>query len=139
MMSVKVESSRRISLIPQYLSISLREARETFVAWIRLGEFVARTNEPIETKFLRLSEQWKDAVGAASDPADVKSARGFSDLVALGQSIIPFIMCELDSGNSFYWFDVLAEITGEDPTGPEDAGDVDAMIYGWKRWFDKNQ
>jgi hypothetical protein len=133
MMSIKVEASRRISLIPPYLTLSIKEVRETFVAWIRLGEFIARATDPVETRFRRLAGQWKNAVGSASDPKDICGVSFFHELVRMGDDILPLVMRELDA-DPFHWFEVLAEITGEDPTRPGDAGDVTAMTAAWKQW-----
>jgi hypothetical protein len=109
-------------------------------AWIGFWQSIASgsADETLEQKFRRVADQWKAAVGSISNLDDIRGAAGYAELVALGRPVIPLILNELDS-DPFYWFEVLAEITGVDPTPADQAGDVDAMTAAWKAWSRKKR
>jgi len=44
----------------------------------------------------------------------------------------------LGGGQTDHWFWALEAITGENPVGKEDAGDVEASARGWIAWGKKN-
>ncbi len=133
MITAQAGPPRRGELLPEHLGFSGRETAATLVAWIKFHASVLHTAEPIEQRFYRLANQWKARIGGISDPQDLRALPAFAELVQLGIPAVSLVIRELDSEPS-YWFEVLADIAGEDPTPPEHAGDVGQMILAWKRW-----
>jgi hypothetical protein len=133
MIAEGVIARRKDSLIPNRVGFSWQETAATLSAWIQFRRSVSQKSEPIEDRFSRLAQQWKSHIGGISDPQEIRQLPGFAELVRLGPDAIPLILRELEFDSS-YWFEVLAEIAGEDPTPAEQAGDVDAMIRAWKDW-----
>jgi len=129
---------RNPTYIPYWLSPHTASA--VLEAWIKFFQSArsGSAEESLEQRFRRLGDQWKASVGSISNPDDIRAARGYAELVALGRPLIPLILRELDS-DPFHWFEVLADITGIDPTPPEQAGDVDAMVAAWKGWARKQR
>jgi hypothetical protein len=124
---------RKGGVLSDWVGFSWKETKTTLAAWIRFREAVSPRGAPLSEQFARLADQWKLGIGAISDPQEIRALPGFAELVRLGQDIIPLVLKELDKEPT-YWFEVLADITGHDPTPSEHAGDVDEMISAWKRW-----
>jgi hypothetical protein len=57
----------------------------------------------------------------------------YQKILTLGKAAVPFILRELqDMPNDWFW--ALRVITDEDPTTPEQAGDMEAMARAWLEW-----
>lgn len=133
------DGSHRLTRIGR---LGIAENLAFFYQWRDLWEAFSRSvtggAEPLEDTFTRLSVLWKEHAASLSDPADIKSAPGYRELVSLGPEIVPLILDELRS-DPFHWFDVLTDITGEVPFPADDAGDVPKMVSAWRGWAKERQ
>jgi len=78
--------------------------------------------------------EWKKATLHHSSTNRVRSHPTTQRVLELGPAIVPLIVDEL-GGSTGHWFILLIELTGENPTPPEAAGNVPMMAQAWKEWL----
>ena len=96
----------------------------------------------LEIAFDKLANQWIKETGFLSNSYSIVTHPLCGQIVAMGESILPFIFARLgQDGTAVHWPYVLHAITGEDPTPtprPIAAGfvalDIKAMHRAWLRW-----
>lgn len=86
-----------------------------------------------ELRFQMLAKEWKDDTVFMSSLTDIAMHPAYQQIIGVGPIAIPFILAEMEKENE-YWFWALKAITGEDPTSPEDRGNLKAMTESWLRW-----
>jgi hypothetical protein len=57
----------------------------------------------------------------------------YQSIIGMGPDVLPIIFRELQEKPG-HWFWALQAITEEDPTRPEDAGDLQKMRAAWLGW-----
>ena len=95
-------------------------------------------SDTLEQQFRRLETQWKADTLFLSDPGKMMAHHAMRAIVALGQEVVPIILCDLRAKPSLLVW-ALPEITGEDLTPPkaEDGflkWDVVAARAAWLEW-----
>jgi hypothetical protein len=107
------------------------DRRYTRQAWRAV--LPVRENVASEAKlFAALRDQWRREVGLSSSGSDLLT-QSFLQIIALGQSVLPLILRELQTDPD-YWFPALEAITRENPVDERDVGDLEAMTRAWLEW-----
>jgi hypothetical protein len=91
----------------------------------------------------RLAAQWQRETGAWSNPHQRVAHRAYRDIVAMGWTVVPFLLEELSaSEDPDAWNPALREITGERISlAPEEGGRLDRVAAAWltlarsRGWF----
>jgi hypothetical protein len=60
----------------------------------------------------------------------------YQRIIGMGPAVLPLLFRELQK-NPDHWFWALQAITDEDPTRPEDLGDVPKMAASWLKWAEE--
>lgn len=93
----------------------------------------ASTAESIETRFMRLADEWSSVTCHISSTSDlIKDAR-YQKIISLGWPVVPYLLHDLERNRRF-WFPALAAITGLRPFDPKDASNYARMTDAWVRW-----
>lgn len=87
-------------------------------------------------RFHNLAERWRAETALVSSTTKAAMHRSYQQIIGMGASALPFIIQEL-RGEPEHWFWALIAITGQDPTSPEDAGNLTAMREAWLRWAER--
>ena len=93
----------------------------------------AKPAESIEEKFRRLAAVWLAETAYVSSTSDMVAHPAFQEIVALGQTVIPLLLRELENRTG-HWHRALRRITGADPVPPADRGNIDRAAEAWLRW-----
>jgi hypothetical protein len=93
----------------------------------------------IEATFRALAELWRKETLNSSDIRDIVEHDAYRRIISLGWPVVGLILSDLREEPDF-WFEALAQITGEDPLihRPEILGDVQAMADCWLEWGENN-
>lgn len=87
----------------------------------------------LECKFQRLAKEWREETAHVSSMTDLVLHPRYQNIIGMGTAILPILFRELQREPD-YWFWALNAITEEDPTNPEDAGDLPKMTEAWLKW-----
>ncbi|MCH7476572.1 MAG: hypothetical protein IIA14_00535 [SAR324 cluster bacterium] len=88
----------------------------------------------IEDEFQNLSNQWRLGRNPlSSSVTEICAHPAYQAIIALGWTVIPHILRELESEVD-HWFWALEAITGEKPVSSDAAGDLDQMTQAWVDW-----
>lgn len=90
-------------------------------------------NKEIEQRFYRLANEWRDETAHISSMTQLIMHPKYQSIIGMGPDVLPILFRELRV-NPDHWFWALRAITEEDPTRPEDAGDVQKMRESWLNW-----
>ncbi len=90
--------------------------------------------QTVEREFRSLASRWDELTLYRSNLRPLRRHPVYQELITLGEAAIPLILKELERRPSASWFDLLGELTGEDPVPPELAGQVGAMADAWLEW-----
>ncbi len=91
----------------------------------------------IEPTFQRLAREWREETAHFSSMTKLVMHPKYQSIIGLGPAVLPILFRELQK-NPDHWFWALHAITEEDPTRPEDLGDVQKMTESWLKWAEKN-
>jgi len=96
---------------------------------------VKKENESvsIERKFQLLAKEWRDETSHLSSMTKLVMHPKYQNIIGLGPAVLPILFRELQK-NPDHWFWALSAITEEDPTNPEDAGNLRKMSDAWLKW-----
>src|SRR4051794_3352010 len=94
-----------------------------------------RSAETLEQRFRRLEERWRTETKVLSDPSKIMSHPAMREIVAMGEEVVPFVLCALQANDSLLVW-ALPEIVGVDLVPPRTEGgfkkwDVRAQIEAW--------
>jgi hypothetical protein len=90
-------------------------------------------NSELEEKFQYLSERWSEETSHLSSITKRVLNTNYQRIIGMGPAVLPILFRELQQRPD-YWFWALEAITGEDPTSPDDAGDIGKMTESWLEW-----
>jgi len=90
----------------------------------------------LKSVFDKLAYDWQSSTAGLSSTTERMEHWAYGEIIKLGSDVIPFIIERLKQPHSRLWFDVLAEITHEDPISESAYGDVPAMAEAWIQWFE---
>jgi len=92
------------------------------------------TDDPLRTLFKSLSAIWFADTGIMSSIAMIEKHPCYSDLVDLGEPILPFIFEALKQEGSPHYFLLLRKITNENPIQEQNRGYIALMTSDWLIW-----
>jgi hypothetical protein len=90
----------------------------------------------IEERFSRLVNAWREETVFTSSLSELAMHPKYQNIIGMGPDVLPILFRELRD-NPDYWFWALRAITEEDPTQPEDAGDLQKMRDAWLKWAEE--
>lgn len=90
----------------------------------------------VEQTFQRLAQEWRAETAQLSSMTKLVMHPKYQSIIGLGPSVVPILLRELRL-NPDHWFWALQALTGEDPTQPEDAGDLEKMTESWLKWAEE--
>lgn len=86
-------------------------------------------------RFRTLTEQWREQRGFSSSQSEIEACPAYHALLAMGESVIPLIMEELERGAKDHWFRILETVSSEQPVRYEDRGNYAKMSRAWLDWW----
>lgn len=90
----------------------------------------------LEQTFQRLAKEWQEETGHLSSMTKMVMHPKYQRIIGMGPAVLPFLFRELQK-NPDHWFWALQAITDEDPTQPEDIGNVPKMAASWLKWAEE--
>ncbi|MCP4251408.1 MAG: hypothetical protein GY778_30600 [bacterium] len=93
----------------------------------------SRQLESAREQIDRLAAEWKAATMFVSSTTQMCTHPAYQRIIGMGPEAIPLLLERLDQKPD-HWFWALHAITGVNPTGPADAGDIERMSDAWLRW-----
>jgi hypothetical protein len=92
-----------------------------------------QTSAELERKFTTLAAQWRNETAHISSITKQVMNFNYQRIIGMGPAVLPILFRELERKPN-YWFWALEAITGENPTRPEDIGDIQKMAESWLDW-----
>lgn len=92
--------------------------------------------------FDKLADEWMNdfETQITSSPTTAMEHPACQRIMLMGEMAVPFIIgrmrCDLAGA---FWFEVLHELTGEDPIPKAHRGKVELMFEDWEHWWDAKQ
>jgi hypothetical protein len=108
------------------------EARR-LVNYLFVQKEIEPTDETQEQRFHRLVSEWREETAHLSSMTKMIMHPKYQSIIGMGSAILPILFRELQQDPD-YWFWALTAITEQDPTRPEDAGDLQKMTASWLKW-----
>jgi len=96
-------------------------------------QLTAAAERHVAERFEELAATWEAETRFLSSSTQIVLNPSYQQIIGLGPAALPHIFARLQQGVQ-NWSWALRAITGEDPTAPEDAGDVRATRDRWLRW-----
>jgi len=87
----------------------------------------------LEETFRTLADEWRFATRFYSSLEQIIEHPAYRAIVQLGEEVVPLLLRELRRRPE-PWFAALREITGADPVGMDQRGNMRAMTEAWLRW-----
>jgi len=101
--------------------------------WIEKPITAKKESASMERKFQLLAKEWRDETSHLSSMTKLVMHPKYQNIIGLGPAVLPILFRELQK-NPDHWFWALSAITEEDPTNPEDAGNLRKMSDAWLKW-----
>lgn len=92
--------------------------------------------ENVEQRFQRLVKQWKEEMAYLSSSTKLVIHPAYQSIIGIGPDVLPLLFRELQEEPE-HWFWALRAITEEDPTNPEDAGNLQKISDSWLKWAEE--
>lgn len=80
------------------------------------------------------SRKWLAATEYTSSSRQMRRSEGFSELLAMGNRLVPLVLERLDREPYPQWFILLRDVSGADPVSPQHKGLVHLMAEDWLAW-----
>lgn len=84
-------------------------------------------------RFADLAEIWRNETAHLSSTTAIVKHPAYREIIEMGTSVVPLILREL-ARRPAHWGPALAQITGERPVSPAEAGRPEAIAAAWLRW-----
>ena len=103
-----------------------------------IAHWISASTESIESKFRRLSYDWKYDTGHLSTVSRITEHPSYLGIIAMGEPAIPLILEDLRAEPN-HWFRALSSIASEGPHISEhDKGDIRKISEAWLEWGKNN-
>jgi len=89
--------------------------------------------KPLVERFQFLKDDWKRNTRHLSNVAQISLVFSYQNIIGMGPAVVPLILKELEREPD-HWFWALEAITGENPVGENEAGDLEASARAWVQW-----
>ena len=86
-----------------------------------------------QARFADLAEIWRNETSHLSSTTTIVRHPAYREIIEMGPVVVPLILREL-ARRPAHWGPALAQITGERPVSPGDAGQPEAIAAAWLRW-----
>lgn len=87
-----------------------------------------------EAYFQVLAMRIKSACSHLSSVHEIERHPDFEKIVAMGRTMIPLILREIEDEPNSWWFSALRRITGENAVKPQNSGIAKEMSRDWFEW-----
>ena len=87
----------------------------------------------VAEEFRYHANKWIAETAHVSSTEDAAMHSSYQRIIGLGSRALPFIFAEVQTSPR-RWFWALRSITGENPAGPELAGNVSKIAEAWLEW-----
>jgi hypothetical protein len=85
-----------------------------------------------QARFADLTEIWRTETAYLSSTTAIVRHPAYREIIEMGSAAVPLILREL-ARRPGHWGPALAQITGDRPLSPEDAGQPEAIAAAWLR------
>ncbi len=94
---------------------------------------VAQSAETLEERFRRLATAWRQVAPSHPHSPLQYDHPVYQEILGLGQAVVPLLLRALvEYPRDWFW--ALHVLTGADPVGPEERGNLTGMREAWLRW-----
>jgi hypothetical protein len=87
----------------------------------------------LEATLSKLADEWHRATRFSSFARDIVLHPAYQRIIGLGPDAVPLLLRRLQKAPD-HWFWALVALTGEDPVGPADRGNMATMAARWLAW-----
>jgi hypothetical protein len=87
----------------------------------------------VEERFRSLARNWQEETAHLSSFTKRILNPHYQQIIGMGPAVIPFLLRDL-AREPKDWFWALYSITGANPVGAQDEGDIVAMSKAWLNW-----
>lgn len=87
----------------------------------------------LRREFHRLAEEWRASRGPGTTLKSMSEHPAYRAIIGLGEPAIPLLLEEL-TRDPDWWFGAQMAITGANPVGPGDRGNLAKMTAAWLAW-----
>jgi hypothetical protein len=94
----------------------------------------ATADAALSKQFQQRRDEWIAATRAMSSITKATTHRTYLRLIALGPSVIPLLIADLQKHPNRNWHTALCILTDTNPIRPEDAGNAGTIAAAWKQW-----
>jgi len=101
--------------------------------WIEKPIAAKKESASMERKFQLLAKEWREETSHLSSMTKLVMHPKYQNIIGMGPAVLPILFRELQKKPD-HWFWALSAITEENPTNPEDAGDLRKMSDAWLKW-----
>jgi hypothetical protein len=92
-----------------------------------------RTDTQVTKRFHELLSTWKRETAFLSSTTQRAMHPAYQSIIGLGPRAVPLLLAELKREPcDLFW--ALQAISGDDPTPPDDRGNVQKMATAWVEW-----
>lgn len=95
-------------------------------------------NNDLQKEFKELMARWEKETQYMSAITNIAMHPSFQRIIGMGPQVLPLIFAELKKEHHVGWFWALKAISGVNPVGPADAGNMDAIAQKWLEWGQQN-
>jgi len=97
------------------------------------GTVQATARLDVPQRFADLVSAWKKDTRLLSSMTDMVLHPAYQQIIGLGREALPLILQQM-AQEPDYWFWALFAISGENPVGAEDQGNLQKMTAAWLNW-----
>ena len=94
---------------------------------------VAEADKSAEEQFRELADKWERETRHVSSMTDIVMHSSYQAIIKMGPDVIPILLRDMEESGRL-WFTALAQLAGENPVKPSDAGRVARMTASWLKW-----
>lgn len=98
-----------------------------------------RNGKPdLEARFEELGRQWSEEASYHSNPDFVRNNAPYRELLQMGDAIIPYVIRKIEI-RPLPWLHLLYDLAPENPTQPQDSGNIYLIRHRWIEWARKKR
>jgi hypothetical protein len=116
-----------------YAGRFLIERRQQFYELARAAAATVVVDTDLSARFYEQADKWERETRHVSSMTDIVMHSSYQAIIKMGPDVIPFLLRDMKE-NRRLWFTALAQLAGENPIKPSDAGRVDRMTTSWLKW-----
>lgn len=117
--------------------VAVRDGNE----FVELGGESKALDVAVETvddkrrRFEKLAREWVDGTEFFSSSSAMMQHPAYAEMLSMGKEIVPLVLDWYENGAEHgHWCLLLADLTGENPVSPKDAGRMVSVRRAWLVW-----